>query len=462
VTLAVTESGIGQKNKLLRILGLGFGLAVAIGGMIGVGILRTPGTVASHLGDARLIITVWVLGGLYALLGANSFAELGTMLPRAGGPYAYARRAYGDYGGFLIGWSDWLVNMGATAYMAVVLAEYSAALIPRLSELGSVAAVIILLILAVLNWAGLRIGSGIQQLTTLFKVLAFLAVIAACFIFGAKGPGGEAQQTLSLLAANPTSASIAVLMAFQFVIETYAGWYSPVYFGEEDTNPARNLPRSLFGGVLSVTAIYVFFNLAMLYVLTIGELAASKLAAADAAQIVFGGLSAQIITALALVSIVSILNALLLQTPRIIFALGRDGLLSPKAAAVNAGGTPSVALALTVLIAMILAASGTFETLFALTAFLGLTIDASAYAALLVLRKREPTLPRPFKAWGYPLIPVLVLIGTVLLFLGYAVNNKINSMFALAMVALSYPAYLIVKRVVKPSSTPTNSLEPSP
>jgi APA family basic amino acid/polyamine antiporter len=452
----MTEPQIAQKDKLRRILGLGFGLAVAIGGMIGVGILRTPGAVAAQLGSAWLIIAVWILGGVYALLGANSFAELGTLLPRAGGPYAYARRAYGDYGGFLIGWSDWLVNIGATAYMAVVLAEYSAALMPSLSDFAGVVAVIFLFILALLNWRDLRMSSGIQQVATLLKVLAFLAVIIGCFIFGAKSAPGNAQQALPQSALDPASLFIAIVMAFQFVIETYAGWYSPVYFGEEDTNPARNLPRSLFGGVLLVTTIYVSFNLAMLYVLPIGELAASKLPAADAAQAVFGGLTGQVITALALLSIITILNTLLLQTPRIIFALGRDGLFSPKAAAVNPGGTPSVALALTVLIAMILAASGTFETLFALTAFLGLTIDASAYAALLVLRKREPDLPRPFRAAGYPFIPTVVLIGTVILFLGYALSHMLNSIFALAIVGLSYPTYLIVKRVMRPSPAPTD------
>jgi APA family basic amino acid/polyamine antiporter len=226
-----------------------------------------------------------------------------------------------------------------------------------------------------------------------------------------------------------------------------------VYFSEEDTNPEKNIPRAMFGGVLIVMTIYVLFNLAMIYVLPMSEFAASKLPAADAAQIVFGGFSGQFITSLALLSLLGILNVQMLAAPRIIFALSRDGLFFSKVATVNKGGTPTIALALTVLLSVILASSGTFESLLAVTAFMGLTVDSSVYLSLFILRKREPDLPRPFRAWGYPLIPLIILVGSILLLIAYAVSNTTNSTFALTVMVLSYPLFLIIKALNKKRAT---------
>jgi len=442
-----------EKNKLLKILGVTFGLSIVIGGMIGGGILRTPGFVADQLGIIWLIVAVWVFGGIYAFFGANTYAELGTMLPRAGGPYVFARRAYGDYGGFLIGWSDWFLNASTTAYLAVALGEFTAALFPALADSIVIISVTILILLAVLNWIGLRTGSGVQKLTSLLKVLAFAFIIAACFIFGGKQDAAAGTPQTPLLISSPMTLFVAVILSLQAVLETYAGWMNPVYFSEEDTNPEKNIPRAMFGGVFIVMAIYVLFNLAMIYVLPMADLAASKLPAADAAQVIFGGFSGQIITALALISLLGILNVQILSAPRIIFALSRDGLFSAKVATVNKGGTPTFALALTVLISIILAATGTFESLLAVSAFMGLTVDSSVFLALFILRKREPDLPRPFRARGYPLVPLIILVGSILLLIAYVISNTMNSIFALTAMAVSYPLFLTVKVLNKKRAT---------
>lgn len=437
-----------QKNNLLRILGVTFGLAVVIGGMIGVGILRTPGLVAANLGSAWLIIAVWIFGGIYTLIAANSYAELGTMLPEAGGPYVFAKKTYGTFGGFLIGWSDWFLNTCAIAYFAVAIGEYTAALFPALTASVSLVAVAVLVFFVGLHWLGLRAGSGAQKVTSLLKVLAFLVLIVACFVFGGKQNLSPAEQSSQFSVTNPLLSFVAVILSLQAVVETYAGYNSVVYFSEENTDPARNIPRALFGGVLLVTAIYLLVNLALLFALPIEQIAASKLPAADAAVSIFGEVGGTIITALSLASLLSIINAVVLQTPRTLFAMSRDGLFSTKGATVNDGGTPTFALALTILLAVILAASGTFESLFAIAAFMGLTVDCSVYLALFILRKREPDLPRPFKARGYPFVPFFILFVSVLLLIGYVIGNTTNSFIALSAMALSYPAYLIARRTI--------------
>jgi APA family basic amino acid/polyamine antiporter len=444
------ESLLPQQNNLLRILGVTFGLSIVIGGMIGGGILRTPGFVADQIGTPLLIIAIWILGGIYALFGANTFAELGTMLPKAGGPYVFARRTYGDYGGFLIGWSDWFLQTSTSAYLTVALGEYIGALFPVLADSIVIISISIFILLAVLNWIGLRMGSGIQKLTSLFKVVAFGFIVLACFIYGGNQDGAV---HAPLLISSPMTVFAAFILSLQAVMETYAGWNNPVYFSEEDTNPEKNIPRVMFGGILIVMTIYVLFNLAMIYVLPMSELAASKLPAADAAQVLFGGFSSQFITSLALLSLVGILNVQVLSAPRIIFALSRDRLFFSKVATVNKGGTPTFALVLTVLISVILAATGTFESLLAVSAFMGLTVDSSVYLSLFILRKREPDLPRPFRARGYPLIPLIILVGSILLLVAYAISNTTNSTFALMVMVLSYPLFLIVRALNKKSAT---------
>jgi len=435
------------KNRLLRILGVTFGVAVAIGGTIGIGILRMPGVVAAELQNTGLIIAVWVIGGLYAMAGANTYAELGTMLPLDGGPYVFARKAYGEFGGFLVGWSDWLLRTSSMTYLAMALSEYASALFSFPSRAISAVAIVVLIFFTAFHWLGLRVASRAQEIMSFFKVLAFGAIIGSCFLFAHRSH--SAAPPSPVLHSNPMLLFAAIALAFQNILGTYSGWHAPVYFSEENKDPALSIPRSLFSGVGLVAAIYVLFNLAMLYALPLSKLAGSKLAAAEAAQEIFGGATSQIVTAVALISLVGIINASFLFTPRVMYALSRDHLFSSRGATLNAGGTPTVALLVTASAAIVLTAVGSFEKLFALTALLSVLVDAATFATLFILRRREPALARPFGARGYPVLPAIVLVGAVLLLAAFIISSRQNSLYAVAGLSVSYPVYLISKALVK-------------
>lgn len=441
----IIETQPARRGKLLKILGVGFGLAVSVGATVGVGILRNPGGVAAQLNSVWLIMLAWTLGGVYCLLGANYLAELATMIPKAGGFYVYARRAFGDYGGFVVGWSDWMNNTLGISFIAVVFGEYAAGLFtPNFAGGRIIFSVSILILLAALNWIGLRAGSETQKITSLLKTIALLAFVAACFIFGGQSNAEGAVQPMA--SASSFASLAAFVLAFQLVLGTYDGWYSPIYFSEEDTNPTQNLPRSIFGGIFLVIAIYLLVNLALLYVLPMSQLAASKFAGAEAMSLIFGARSGQLLTILALLSLIGIINAIIMATPRILFALGREGLFTKKAAAVNEGGTPIVALAITALCAVVLSSVGSFELLLGIGQFFAVVITILLIVSLFVLRRAEPDTPRPFRAWGYPFAPFVMLIFAALLFLGYIVSNPFPSLYALVLLAASYPIYRLIKQ----------------
>lgn len=441
------ESDTDSPNKLLRILGLGFGLAIVVGGTVGVGILRNPGGVAEQLGSVWLILLAWTLGGVYALLGANYLAELATMTPKAGGFFVYAHRAFGPYGGFVVGWSEWLYNTLGLSFIAVVFGEYTKELF-KTDFAGDrvLFTVLILLAMTGLNWIGLRSGSTTQKLTSALKAIALLGFVVACFIFGGQSSTETVTQAVSSSPATTGLAGmVAFILAFQLVLGTYDGWHSAIYFAEEDTNPGQNLPRSLFGGVLIILAIYLLVNVALLYVLPMSKLASSKFAGADAITLMFGELSGRIVTVLALLSLVGIINALLMGIPRSLLALGREGLFFERATVVNKGGTPAFALAATALAAIVLSSIGTFELLLAISQFFATAIAILLVIGLFKLRRDEPDAPRPFRAVGYPFLPLLALLVAVALFFGYIYSNPWPSLYALVLLAISYPIFLLIR-----------------
>ena len=276
---------------MLRILGVGFGLAVIIGNTIGAGILRTPGEVAGHLPTTWLFLSVWVVGGLYALLGAISIAELGTMLPKSGGQYVFAQHTFGDYVGFVVGWSDWISTCGASAAISVVIAEYLGVLFPLLAGRTVAIALAIVVAFAVLQWRGVRWGSHVQNVTSLLKALAFIALVVACFALGGNSVAPASAETATAPASE--SLFLAFILALQAVIYTYDGWTGIIYFSEEVRDPARDVPRALFGGVLAIIAIYMLVNLALLYVLPIRAFAGADLAVGSAATAIANSCAAK-------------------------------------------------------------------------------------------------------------------------------------------------------------------------
>lgn len=431
------------QNRLRQVLGLGFGLAVIIGNTIGAGILRTPGEVAAHLPSVFWFMLVWIIGGLYALLGAFSIAELGAMLPQSGGQYVYAKRALGNYAGFVVGWSDWLSTCGTVALVAIVIGEYASAFWSVLAGRASYIAAIVVLFFAALQWRGINWGSRVQNLTSLLKALAFVALVVACFAFGGDQPSTSAPPS-----THPFLLSL--VLALQAVVYTYDGWTGVIYFSEEVREPGRDIPRALFGGVLAIIAIYLLVNLAFLYVLPLAQMAGEPFVAGTAAQAIFGARGERVIQVLVMISMLSSVNANSLMASRVIFGMSRDALVSDKATNVNAGGTPTRALAVSTAIALFFILSGTFNQVIAVLAFFFVANYALSFVSVFVLRRTEPTSTRPYRAWGYPFTTGLALFGSIAFLLGAVASDTKNSVAALVLLAASYPAFLLTKRLRQP------------
>jgi len=432
-------SAFSRSRGLIRILGVGFGLAVIVGSTIGIGVLRTPGLVAGQLPNRTAILAVWIVGGFYTLVGAACLAELGTMLPEAGGYYVYARRAFGDTVGFGVGWSDWITYCAVLGYVSIAMGEFTVLLLPSLAGFEKAVSMAGLAALAGIQLAGLKVSSRFQEVTTAVKCAAFLIVVVAAMAFAP--PAAE-----SAAGASQTSSFAGLIVALQSVVITYGGWQSGLYFSEEDRDPGHNLPRSMIGGVAAVIVVYLLVNVALLSVLPIDVLAHSTLPAADAAQVVVGRRGGAIITILSIVSLPPMLNAILMIGTRILFAMGRDGLLWSRAAAVNDRGTPSVAMFATTLVALALVATGTFQRLVAVVSFYLAANYVVCCLALFVLRRTEPGRARPFRAWGYPWSAAFVLVGAAAFLAGAAIGDAANAAGALALLVLGFAVRAISGR----------------
>ncbi|MDM7951670.1 MAG: APC family permease [Cyanobium sp. CZS 25K] len=442
------EAPAQPPGRLLSVLGVSFGIAGAVGGTIGAGILRTPGLVAAQMGSGAWVVAAWLAGGLYALLGAIAAAELGASLPLAGGWYVYARRCFGDAAGFSVGWMDWIGHCTGIAWVAVTVGEYAVFLLPGLAAHEKLVGLGVLVLFTLIQLLGVEAASGSQKLLSLAKAVAFLAVVAACFLLG--GPDTRAAAAAAIptdpaaaLAAPVGWSGLAVALVFslQAIVTTYDGWHSPIYFSEEFSEPEDDLPRSLIGGVLAVIAIYTLFNLALLRVLPLRGIAVSSLPVADAAALLFGAFGGQAITVLALLSLVGLINASIMGAPRILYGLSRDRLFSPLVDRVNRGGTPTVALLLTTLASALLVLCGDFTILLGLAAFLYVSLYLVGIVCLFVLRLREPERPRPFRAWGYPWSAAIVLVGSIAFLIGALLNDTANSGWALLLIGMSVPLF---------------------
>lgn len=438
-TTLAAVSPAEPRGRLLRVLGVGFGLAVIIGNTIGAGIFRAPGAIAEQLPNVWLFLGVWIAGGLYALLGAFQIAELGTMIPRSGGQYVFARYALGDYAGFIVGWSDWISTCGSTAAVALVIGEFTGALLPALSGSGALIAALIAIFFALLQWRGIVWGSSVQNVTSLLKALAFAALIIAAFLLGGKSSAVD-----SPAQAVPMGFALAAsfVLSLQAVIYTYDGWTGVVYFSEEVRAPGRDIPRSLFGGVLSIIAIYLLVNLALLYVLPISKIAGQDFAAGVAAEAIFGSHGDTIFRLLTVLAMLSGINAYHLMATRVLFAMSRDGLFARKTAIVNKGGTPTAALLMSTIVAVLFIALGqTFEKVITVLAFFFVASYALSFISVFVLRRREPERERPYRAWGYPWTTALALLGSIMFLAGAVAGDTRNSIYAVLLLAASYPVF---------------------
>ena len=428
------------RGKLLQVLGVSFGIAVIIGNTILVGILRTPGDVAGYLPVPLLFLGVWIVGGLYALLGAISLAEPGAMMAESGGQYVFVRRGLGEYPGFVVGWSDWLSTSATVSLGAMVFMEYLEALVPALAGRRVVAGVALVLFFGLLLWRGIRIGDLTQQILSALKALAFGVLIALCLLLPAPAREAAASEALPGGMALVT----AIILALQAVIYTYDGWTGPVYFGEEVRDPGRGIPRAMVFGVLLVLGLYVLLNLGLVRVLGMDRMAGDPFVAATAGKALFGERGDLVIRSLVLLSILSGINACLLMAPRVVYAMGRDRLLPAGFEAVNVGGTPTVGHWASVGIAVGFIVSGTFNTVLALCAFFFVANYTLSFLSVFALRRKEPDTPRPYRVPGFPFTTGLVLLASVAFLAGSVVTDWSNSWKSLVLLALSYPAYRLI------------------
>jgi len=435
-------------GHLLRVLGVAFGLAVTIGNTISTGILRTPGEVAQLLPEKWLFLAIWLLGGLCALCAAPSFAELGAMIPRSGGHYVFARYALGEYAGFVIGWSDWLGNCGSTAAAAILIGEYSTLLLPELGGHATAIALMVVATFAILQLIGIRTGSAVQQLSSLLKALAFLALVAACYLYSGRASANLGNQP-ALLMPHGIAFITAFVLALQAVIFTYDGWFGIIYFSGETKNPDVDVPRSMFSGTLSIMAIYLLVNAAIVHVLPMSQLAGKPLAMATVAQLFWGARGDTVVEALTIISMMGAINAYQLQQCRILFSMSVDGLFSKYATRVNKGGTPDVAHLLSTAAVVAFVLSGTFEQVLAVLAFSFATNYVVGLSSMLVLRRREPEHRRPYRAWGYPWTTIVALIAYSTFLLATFFTDTRNTWHALVLLAASYPLFRGLKLIAR-------------
>jgi APA family basic amino acid/polyamine antiporter len=435
---------------LLKVLGVWFGVAAAIGNAIAAGIVRAPGDIATWLPSAPLFLGVWVIGGLYALVSAPSMAELGACIPRSGGQYNFARRALGDYPGFIVGWSDWLSSCGTSAAVSIVIGEYSGALFPPLAGHVRAIAVSVMVLFFLLQYNGVRWGSSVQLATAAIKSVAFVVLVGACFVFGGKA-ASHATAAASANAGNPPlelqsgwPLIIAFMLALQAVIYTIDGWDGIVYFGEEVRDPGKDVPRAIYGSVFSVMGIYLLINAAVLYILPIDQIAGNNFALGTIANLIFGRLGDPIIRSIMLISLISCINANQLFCSRTLFAMSSDRLFFRFGSKVNAGGTPTISLLLSTIVAIVFIL-GTFERVIAMLSFFFVANYTLSYWSVFVLRKKEPSMPRPYRAWGYPYTTGLALLGSILFLVGSIVTDRHNAPLALLLLIASYPIYRLAK-----------------
>lgn len=420
-----------DRGHLLRVLGVTFGIAVVVGGVIGQGILRTPGVVAEGVQSPAWIIALWALCGLIAFIDSMSTVELAASIRKTGGPYAFARRAFGSLTGLAVGVCDWLGNMGGIAFIAVVFGEYLHRLGIGTSVPIGILALIAVVAVGCVQWLGTKVGGRSQEIGSAVKAALFAVLIAGLFF----APRGVPMATV----IEPTTAIAltfaGVVMALRAISGTYYGWNGAAYFCEEVVDPGRSIAKATFSGIAVVTVIYVLANVAYLNVMTPAEMAGSNLVAADAAARVFGAAAEPVVTAVSLISLVTILNAMVMVFPRVLFAMAREYQV-PGLSGVAANGTPRLALIATVVTGGLLATIGVYETLLVFSTSLLALMSVMVNAAVIVLRVREPDLDRPWKMPLYPLPAIFAAVVNFALFVAFVLEDPKTSAEAFALLAV--------------------------
>ena len=401
---------------LRRELGLFSAALLVVGGIIGSGIFFTPAETARALPTAGLVFLVWAVGGVVALAGALTYAELGAMMPDAGGAYVYIREAFGKLPAFLYGWMALLsIGTGALAAVALGFAGYAARFVD-LAPFGGpvVVAAATILLLTLTNYFGIKPGAMVQNVLAVAKIAALAALILGGLVLWTKiGPPPPVPN-----APAPRDSLIdGLAAAFVAVLFTIGGWQQMNMVAGEIRDPARTIPRALALGIGIVIAIYLGTNAVYLHALGRDGLAASNAVAADTATRLVGATGATFITVAAMLSILGFVNVVILATPRIFFAMARDGVFLQAAARVHPRfGSPHISILIMGgwAIALLVITQGEIGALLSGVVFADWIFFGLGAASVFALRRTRPDAPRPYRAWGYPVVPALFVVAAVL------------------------------------------------
>ena len=437
------------RRGLLKILGVGFGVAVSIGAVIGSGILRAPSIIAGEVPGIALIVGLWVLGAVQAALSANLYAELGSALPKSGGQYVFAHRVFGDVGGLIVGWADFLSFIAAIAAASVSFAEFLPLLLPQAAQHKIAVAVALQLAIYAANITGLREGRAIQIVTSFIKAAMLFAFIVAAVLIAAPA------EPKTAFASSPVWSWGSLVLAYKLIVGAYAGWAVPIYFSGENEAPGRSIPKALFLGIGVTALLFVGINAALLYALGSNGVAASALPFTAVIGRLGGSLPSLLFALTALITVASCANANIMGAPRILFALAQDGLLPSALRAVNSGGSPTVAFVLAGIVSVALALTGAFSLVFGLIATLNTANAVLVEIAFFVLRRREPNLARPFRALFYPWLPALALGLDATFLCLIALADHLGVAVAIGLALLCIPLAAIARRATKAAAVAT-------
>jgi APA family basic amino acid/polyamine antiporter len=429
----MTEQG------LKRVLPGKFVLAVTVGGVIGLGILRGPGEIAEVVPDPFFYLALWLVGGLFVLLSTVVCAELVGMTPRSGGAYPLIRRAFGSYPGFVIGWVDWLSFVADIALKAVVILEFVAILFPGAAAWHTSLAIIVTTVFAAFQLRGIVLSGLIQEFAT--ATIGLVVVGLALLLFFLQAPVVNAMEVAPAKTGfNDWSLVIAT------IIFTYDGWLYACYFSGEIKGGAGPLVRSSIKGVVIIIALYMLLNAALVKSTGLAALAGSELALAHALELVISPAAGSAVVVAAILILLSHQNLAYMSAPRILHALAVDGFAAKQARKVGKGGNPIFAVLVTWVASVVLIMLGGFEFLLLLSVFFFVPLYLSLIVGVLILRKREPDSERPYRAWGHPYSTIVCLVGWTLITLFQAFAERETAIYALAMVAVSWPVYLYLIR----------------
>ncbi|HWZ53193.1 MAG TPA: amino acid permease [Candidatus Acidoferrales bacterium] len=449
-----TEAKPKQPLELVRALGAWAAAAIVVGTMIGTGIFLKPAEMAREAGSTSIVFAAWIVGGVLSMFGALSFAELGAAIPEAGGEYAYLRRGFGPVWGYIFGWTHSIVGRPAsTASIAAGLLRFIGFLFPIVSaplytfhfQLPFFAnhpsefiftwaqplAVGALLLLTFINYLGVRLGGQVQIALTFIKIASVVAII----VFGFAFSHGSASNFQPIWQKAPGFGTLTgFLAALAAALWVFDGWEDVNLVGSEISNPGRNIPRALIGGVAFVIVLFSLVSAVCFYTLPFGVVASSQHIASDVVESFAGRGAALWITLAMIVSALGTLNSSVLSGARVDYAMARDGLFFRFAAAIHPKfRTPGNALIFQCILASLMALTGTFEDLTSLFIFAGWIFYGLAVVAMLRLRRTEPNMPRPYRTWGYPVVPVVFVIGALALTISIWVQRPVRSSIGVAL-----------------------------